>query len=62
VRTLGRLIRSRLADVLRSAEPAEIGRFGSFLIIFFACFFAGAVGVVRIDFSGGGDDGRKSGC
>jgi hypothetical protein len=49
VRTLGRLIRSRLADVLRLAKPAEIGRFSSFLITSFACFFAGAVGVVRID-------------
>jgi hypothetical protein len=57
VRTLDRLIGSRLTNVSRLADPAEIGRFGSFLIAPFACFFAGAV---VTDSSGGGDDGGGS--
>jgi hypothetical protein len=62
VRILDRLIKSRLINVLRSAEPAEIRRFNSFLIIFFAYFFARAVGVVKIDSLDEDDDGRGSGC
>jgi hypothetical protein len=59
MRTLGRLIRSRLTNVSRSANPAKIGRFNSFLITLFAYFFAGAV-VIRINSLGGGDDGKRS--
>jgi hypothetical protein len=60
VRILGRLIRSRLANVSRSANLTEMRRFNSFLIAPFACFFAGAV-VIRINFLGGGDDRGRSG-
>jgi hypothetical protein len=59
IRILGRLIGSRLVNISRLANPAEIRRFNSFLIAPFACFFAGAV--IRIDSSGGGDDRGGSG-
>jgi hypothetical protein len=62
VRTLGWPIGSRLADELRSAEPAEIGRFDSFLIGTFFSFFSLVVGVVGVDSSGAGDDRGGSGC
>jgi hypothetical protein len=61
VRTLDWLIGSRLADELRSAEPAEIRRFDFFLIGTFFSFFSLVMGVVGVNSSGAGDDRGGSG-